>query len=119
MLHEFFEYLLIAFISSAALIFLSKVVMQAVLRRPAGYYRDKELLQEELMLNSAGISITEELETNPEGEVTPEHIHVQPKIAGGPFAGIQLTEKMKIPKVYIVTDIKRAKRLLEEETDDE
>ena len=79
LIKEFIEYLIIAFISSAILIFLSKIVMQKILRRPADYYRKEELRQEELMLNRAGISIKAELETTPEGEVTSEHLHVQPQ----------------------------------------
>ena len=80
MLLEFFEYILIAFISSALLIFMSKVVMQKVLRRPADYYLKEEYRQEELMLNAAGISILDEHETGPEGEVTEEHIHAEHQI---------------------------------------
>lgn len=78
-LKETLEYLIIAFISSALLIFMSKIVMQKLLRRPADYYLKEELRQEEMLLNSAGISITEELETTPEGEVTEEHIHAEPQ----------------------------------------
>lgn len=79
-LKETLEYLIIAFISSALLIFMSKIVMQKLLRRPADYYLKEELRQEEMLLNSAGISITEELETTPEGEVTEEHIHAEPQL---------------------------------------
>lgn len=79
-LKETMEYLIIAFISSALLIFMSKIVMQKLLRRPADYYLKEELRQEEMLLNSAGISITEELETTPEGEVTEEHIHAEPQL---------------------------------------
>ena len=82
MIKEFALYLIIAFVSSALLIFMSKVVMQAVLRRPVDYYLTEELRQEELMLNSAGISITEELETSPEGEVTSGHVDVVPQVPG-------------------------------------
>ena len=82
MAEEFMRYLLIAFISSALLIMLSKVIMQAILRRPADYYLKEEYKQEELILNSAGFSITEEKETTPEGEVTDEHIHVEPQFPG-------------------------------------
>ena len=79
---EFLEYLLIAFVASAILIVLSKVILQALIRRPADYYVKEELRQEEMMLNAAGISIREELETTPEGEVTGEHIHAEPQIEG-------------------------------------
>ena len=78
MLTETLEYLGIAFVSSAALIVMSKIILQFILRRPADYYEKAELLQEERMLNAAGFSITEELQTNPEGELTEEHIHVTP-----------------------------------------
>ena len=77
---EFLRYLGIAFASSALLLVLSKIIMQAVLRRPADYYLKEEYRQEELILNSAGFSITEELETTPEGEVSEEHLHVQPQL---------------------------------------
>ena len=77
---EFMRYLGIAFASSAILIVLSKIVMQMILRRPADYYLKEEYRQEEIMLNSAGISIKDEVETTPEGEVTEEHIHVEPQI---------------------------------------
>jgi hypothetical protein len=82
MIKETIEYLLIAFVSSAILIFLSKIVLQALIRRPADYYRAEELRQEEMMLNSAGFSIRDELETTPEGEVTQEHIDAEPQIEG-------------------------------------
>lgn len=68
MLHETLEYLGIAFVSSALLIIMSKIILQALIRRPADYYAAEELREEEIMLNSAGISITNEHETNPEGE---------------------------------------------------
>ena len=77
---EILRYLGIAFASSVLLIVLSKVVMQFLLRRPADYYLKEEYRQEELILNSAGFSITDEVETNPEGEVTEEHVHVEPQI---------------------------------------
>ena len=84
MLHETLEYLGIAFVSSALLIIMSKIILQALIRRPADYYDAEELRQEELMLSSAGISITKEHETNPEGEPIEEshleaHIdHLEP-----------------------------------------
>ena len=77
---EILRYLGIAFASSVLLLVLSKIIMQALLRRPADYYLKEEYRQEELILNSAGFSITEEKETTPEGEVTGEHIHVEPQI---------------------------------------
>lgn len=80
MIAETLEYLITAFICSALLIFLSKIVMQKLLRRPADHYLKEELRQEELMLNRAGISIKDELETTPEGEVTDEHIHADPQL---------------------------------------
>ena len=77
---EIMRYLGIAFASSVLLLVLSKIIMQAILRRPADYYLKEEYKQEEIMLNSAGFSITAEMETTPEGEVTEEHIHVEPQI---------------------------------------
>lgn len=77
---EFFRYLGIAFVSSAILIVLSKIVLQRILRRPADYYLKEEYLQEERMLNSAGFRLHDEVETSPEGEVTKEHIHAEPQI---------------------------------------
>lgn len=78
MLHETLEYLGIAFISSVLLIIMSKIILQALIRRPADYYDAEELRQEELMLNAAGISITHEHETNPEGEPIEEtHLEAQ------------------------------------------
>lgn len=68
MLHETLEYLGIAFISSVLLIIMSKIILQALIRRPVDYYDAEELMEEELMLNAAGISMSEEHETNPEGE---------------------------------------------------
>ena len=78
--NEVLRYLGIAFASSVLLIVLSKVIMQFLFRRPADYYLKEEYRQEEIILNSAGFSITDEVETNPEGEVTEEHIHVQPQL---------------------------------------
>ena len=78
--NEVLRYLGIAFASSVLLIVLSKVIMQFLLRRPADYYLKEEYRQEELILNSAGFSITDEVETNPEGEVTEEHVHVETQI---------------------------------------
>ncbi len=72
MLHETLEYLGIAFICSVLLIIMSKIILQALIRRPADYYNARELMEEELMLNAAGISITREHETNPEGEIIEE-----------------------------------------------
>lgn len=77
---EILRYLGIAFASSVLLLVLSKIIMQAILRRPADYYLKEEYKQEELILNSAGFSIRDEVETTPEGEVTEEHIHVEPQI---------------------------------------
>lgn len=79
MIIETLEYLGIAFVSSALLIVMSKIILQHLIRRPADYYLAEEYMQEELMLNRAGFSITDEIETNPEGEITDEHIHVTPK----------------------------------------
>lgn len=78
MLHETLEYLGIAFISSVLLIIMSKIILQALIRRPAEYYDAEELREEELMLNAAGISITLEHETNPEGEpIEDTHLEAQ------------------------------------------
>ena len=78
MLLETLEYLGIAFISSVLLIIMSKVILQALIRRPADYYNARELREEELMLNAGGISITKEHETNPEGEIIEEkHLEAQ------------------------------------------
>ena len=93
MLHEILRYFLIAFVSSAILIILSKIILQALLRRPADYYIAEELLQEEMMLNSAGLSLTEELETNQEGEVTTEHIHARPHISIDEAMEMHLADK--------------------------
>lgn len=67
MFMETIEYLLIAFISSAVLIVLSKIILQALIRRPEGYYRDEEFRQEALMLEAGGLSPRQEHETDPEG----------------------------------------------------
>ena len=77
---EVLKYLGIAFISSALLIVLSKIVMQAILRRPADYYLKEEYRQEEQILNAGGFSIKDEMVTTPEGELTEEHVHVEPQI---------------------------------------
>ncbi len=78
MLHETLEYLGIAFISSVLLIIMSKIILQALIRRPADYYNARELREEEIMLNAGGISITKEHETNPEGEIIEEkHLEAQ------------------------------------------
>ena len=80
MTSEFVRYLGIAFASSVLLIVLSKFILQFILRRPADYYLKEEYRQEEIILNSAGFSIMDEVETNPEGEVTEEHVHVEPQL---------------------------------------
>lgn len=78
MLIETLEYLGIAFTCSVILIILSKIILQSLIRRPADYYDAQELLQEEMMLNDAGISITTEHDTNPEGEILEEtHLESQ------------------------------------------
>ena len=78
MLLETLEYLGIAFICSVILIIMSKIILQALIRRPADYYNARELMEEELMLNAGGISITKEHETNPEGEIIEEkHLEAQ------------------------------------------
>ncbi|MBR0379411.1 MAG: hypothetical protein IJH62_02515 [Mogibacterium sp.] len=77
---EILRYLGIAFASSVLLLVLSKVIMQFILRRQADYYLKEEYKQEELILNNAGFSINDEVETNPEGEVTEEHVHVEPQL---------------------------------------
>ena len=78
MLLETLEYLGIAFICSVLLIIMSKIILQALIRRPADYYNAEELRQEELMLNAGGISITNEHDTNPEGEILHEtHLEAQ------------------------------------------
>ncbi|MBR0399826.1 MAG: hypothetical protein IJH95_03295 [Mogibacterium sp.] len=101
MIKETLEYLLIAFISSAVLIVLSKIILQRLIRRPADYYLADELRQEELMLNSAGFSITEEIETNPEGEITEEHIDVTPQISVEEALDMNLIEKERIPERFL------------------
>ena len=101
MITETLEYLLIAFISSAVLIVLSKIILQRLIRRPADYYLAEELRQEELMLNSAGFSITEEIETNPEGEITEEHIDVTPQISVEEALDMNLIEKERIPDRFL------------------
>lgn len=80
MTNEILRYLGIAFASSVLLLVLSKIIMQFILRRPADYYLKEEYKQEELILNNAGFSINDEVETNPEGEVTEEHVHVEPQL---------------------------------------
>lgn len=80
MMTEILRYLGIAFASSVLLLVLSKVIMQFILRRQADYYLKEEYKQEELILNNAGFSINDEVETNPEGEVTEEHVHVEPQL---------------------------------------
>ncbi len=78
MLMETLEYLGIAFVCSVLLIIMSKIILQALIRRPADYYNARELKEEELMLNAGGISITLEHETNPEGEIMKEtHLEAQ------------------------------------------
>ena len=78
MLLETLEYLGIAFVCSVLLIIMSKIILQALIRRPADYYNARELREEELMLNAGGISITSEHETNPEGEIMQEtHLEAQ------------------------------------------
>ena len=96
---ETFEYLIIAFISSVILIFLSKIVLQALIRRPADYYLAEEFRQEEMMLNSAGLSILEEVETNPEGELTSEHIHINPQISVEEALRMHLVDPENIPGI--------------------
>ena len=94
------RYLGIAFASSVLLIVLSKIVMQFLFRRPADYYLKEEYRQEEIILNSAGFSIKDEVETTPEGEVTEEHIHVEPQI---PEAGPQpFPEPEPVPEPMII-----------------
>lgn len=66
-LEEILEYLGIAFVSSALLIIMSKIILQKILRRPAEYYDAEELKQEELMLDAAGLGIGAEHETGPDG----------------------------------------------------
>ena len=78
---ETLEYLGIAFICSVILIILSKIILQALIRRPADYYDAAEMLQEEIMLNEAGISITSEHETSPEGEIL-EETHLEAHLSG-------------------------------------
>jgi len=98
---ETIKYLLIAFVSSAILIFLSKIVLQATLRRPRDYYLSEELRQEELMLNSAGFSIRDELETTPEGELTHEHIHAEPKYSVEETLEMNLIDIEQVPEKYL------------------
>lgn len=68
MILEVLEYLLIAFVSSAVLIVISKIILQALIRRPADYYLDEEYRQEKLMLEAGGLTVLQEHETNAEGE---------------------------------------------------
>lgn len=92
---------MIAFVCSALLIFMSKVVMQKILRRPADYYLKEEYRQEELMLNAAGISLLDEHETGPEGEVTEEHVHAEPQIP-------KVDERFLIKDLKVITDYDRS-----------
>ncbi len=101
MIAETLEYFVIAFISSAVLIVLSKIILQNLIRRPADYYLAEELKQEEMMLNSAGLSITEEIETNPEGEMTSEHISVTPRFTVDETVDMHLIEREKVPERFI------------------
>ena len=79
MLQETLEYLGIAFVCSVLLIIISKIILQALIRRPADYYNAEELREEELMLNAGGISITSEHETNPAGEII-EESHLEARL---------------------------------------
>ncbi len=97
MLTETLRYLGIAFASSAILIVLSKIILQHLIRRPADYYLAEELRQEELMLNLAGLSINDEIETNPEGENTAEHVHVKPQFTLEDELEMHLFENDHIP----------------------
>jgi hypothetical protein len=97
MLNETLKYLGIAFASSAALIVMSKIILQFLIRRPADYYLAAELRQEEMILNSAGLSIQDEIETDPEGENTSEHIHAEPQISLDEAVELHLFDKDHIP----------------------
>lgn len=99
MVHETLRYFLIAFVSSAALIVMSKIILQFLIRRPADYYDAAELYQEEMMLNSAGLSIHNEVETNPEGELTDEEIHVTPKLTVEEAVQMHLIERDQIKDI--------------------
>jgi hypothetical protein len=94
---EFLRYLGIAFASSALLLVLSKIVMQFLFRRPADYYLREEYRQEELILNNAGFSISDEVETTPEGEVTEEHVHAEPQIP-------KVDERFLIKDLKVITN---------------
>ena len=111
MLLETFEYLGIAFICSVLLIIMSKIILQALIRRPVDYYNARELKEEELMLNAGGISITKEHETNPEGEIIEEkHLEAQ-------LGDIEAAEKfirnrkMKLLRQFLNLKRKQKKRL--------
>ena len=102
MLTETLEYLGIAFISSALLIIMSKIILQSLIRRPADYYDAEELRQEELMLNAGGISIESEHETTPEGEIMEEtHLeaHLSDFVAAEPEEIHAVTEQYDVPAV--------------------
>lgn len=116
MFTETLEYLGIAFVSSAALIVLSKIILQFLIRRPADYYSAAENYQEELMLNSAGFSINEEIETNPEGELTDENIHVEPQISVDDAIKMNLVvpDKYKEDKTEIPSPMEDIRKSLED-----
>lgn len=105
MLEETLRYLGIAFVSSAALIVMSKIILQHLIRRPADYYNAAEIYQEEMMLNAAGFSITEEIETNPEGELTSETIDATPQISVEEAVEMDLIELDRIPEKYIEAEL--------------
>lgn len=52
---EFIEYFAIAFVASACLIFMAKIVMNKLIRKDVNYYEDVELEEEERMLRGANI----------------------------------------------------------------
>ena len=100
MIIETLRYFLIAFISSAVLIILSKIILQHLIRRPADYYSASETYQEEMMLNSAGFSINDEIKTNPEGELTDSKLDVVPQITAAEAVKMNLIERERIPEDY-------------------
>jgi len=72
MFAETMLYLLIAMVSSALLIILSKIILQKLLRRPADYYDAEERRQEKLMLKETEVDVDDELATDYGGTILPD-----------------------------------------------
>lgn len=52
---EFIEYFVIAFVASACLIFMAKIVMNHFIRKDKNYYEKVEIQEEDRMLLGVGI----------------------------------------------------------------